>query len=107
MSEDTGFTLAGPISRQPIPRTPHLVEGRRYRVWLRIGWISQGSVCVWVGGNRTDFFTTAGEHIQQVVAGERPDAAVQGLNAEARIEGVAISDAADEPLRRGDPGPAP
>jgi hypothetical protein len=95
MSDAAKFTLNGPISRQPVPRAEPLVEGRRYRVWLRIGEISQGSVCVWVGGNRTDFFSHAGEHSQQVVAGERPDVAVQGLNAVATIEGVAVSDAAD------------
>lgn len=92
---DEPFTLSGPISRRAIPRDPPVIEGRRYRVWLRIGEISQGSVCVWVGGNRTAFFTTAGEHIQPVIAGERMEVAVQGLNAEARIEGVRISDSAD------------
>ena len=92
---DEPFTLDGAISRRAIPRDPPVIAGRRYRVWLRIAEISQGSVCVWVGGNRTEFFRTAGEHIQPVVAGDRMEVAVQGLNARARIEGVRISDAAD------------
>jgi hypothetical protein len=93
MSAEQSFTLTGPFSRRAIARAQPLVEGGRYRVWLRIGEISQGSVCVWVGGNRTAFFTTAGEHSQPIVAGDRPDIAVQGLNAVARIDGVAVSDA--------------
>jgi hypothetical protein len=92
---DESFTLTGPISRRAIPRDPPVIEGRRYRVWLRVAEISQGSVCVWVGGNRTDFFSTAGEHIQQVIAGERMEVAVQGINAKATIGGVRISDSAD------------
>ena len=91
MSEES-FWLSGPISRRTIRRDPPVVEGRRYRVWLRIAEITQGSVCVWVGGNRTALFTTAGEHIQPVIAGERMEVAVQGLNARARIEGVGISE---------------
>ena len=92
---DESFTLSGPISRRAIPREPPVIEGRRYRVWLRIAEISQGSICVWVGGNRTQFFTTAGEHIQPIVAGERMEVAVQGLNAKATIDAVRISEAAD------------
>ena len=88
------FSLAGPLSRQPIERSSALDEGRRYRVWLRIGEISQGSVCVWVGGNRTSFFTQPGEHIEEVYAGETQDVMVQGLNAVARIEGVAVKEVA-------------
>lgn len=95
MMSDESFTLSGPISRRTIARENPVIEGRRYRVWLRIAEISQGSVCVWVGGNRTGFFTTAGEHFQPVVAGDRMEIAVQGLNAEALIEGVTISDATD------------
>ena len=92
---DLPITLSGPLSRQPIaPREP-LVEGRRYRVWLRIAELSQGSVCVWVGGNRTAFFAAAGEHVAEIVAGERPDVMVQGLNAVATIVGVAVREAAD------------
>lgn len=92
---DESFSLSGPISRRTIAREQPVIEGRRYRVWLRIGEISRGSVCVWVGGNRTGFFTTAGEHIQPIVAGERMEIAVQGLNAEARIDGVRISESRD------------
>ena len=94
MSEES-FTLSGPISRQTIAREPPVIEGRRYRVWLHVGEIGQGSVCVWVGGNRTDFFTTAGEHIQPVIAGDRMEIVVQGLNARARIDGVAIREETD------------
>ena len=92
---DESFTLSGPISRRQIPRDPPVIDGRRYRVWLRIAEISHGAVCVWVGGNRTEFFSTAGEHIQPVIAGERMEVAVQGLNAKATIAGVRISEAAD------------
>jgi hypothetical protein len=92
---DESFALSGPVSRRSIPRDPPVIEGRRYRVWLCIAEISQGSVCVWVGGNRTDFFSTAGEHIQQVIAGERMEVAVQGINARATIGGVRISDSAE------------
>ena len=84
------FTLAGPLSRRSLAHPELLVEGRRYRVWLRIGEIAQGSVCVWVGGNRTSFFATPGEHVEEIAAGETQDVAVQGLNAVARIEGVAV-----------------
>lgn len=95
MTDATNFKLSGPISRQPIPRAQPVIEGRRYRVWLRIGEISQGSVCVWVGGNRTDFFTATGDHSQPVIAGDRMEVVVQGLNAVATIEGVAVSEDAD------------
>ena len=93
MSEES-FTLSGPISRRPTARSP-VIEGRRYRVWVRIGAISRGSVCVWVGGNRTEFFTAAGEHSRQIVAGDRMEVVVQGLNTDARIDSVAVSEAAD------------
>ena len=92
---DESFVLSGPISRRAIQRDPPVIGGRRYRVWLSIAEISQGSICVWVGGNRTDFFTTPGEHIQPVIAGERMEVAVQGLHAKATIAGVRVSEAAD------------
>ena len=84
------FRLSGPLSRRTLVHPELLVEGRRYRVWLRIGEIAQGSVCVWVGGNRTAFFTTPGEHVEEIAAGETQDVTVQGLNAVATIEGIAI-----------------
>ena len=96
MSEQPRFALSGPLSREMIPRRELLVEGRRYRVWLRIAEIAQGSVCVWVGGNRTAFFTTPGDHSDEVVAGERQDVTVQGLNAIATIHGVAIREVAQD-----------
>ena len=96
MSAALPFTLTGMISRQIIPREETLCEGRRYRVWLRIREISQGQVCVWLGGNRGDFFTTAGEHIEEIAAGERQDVMVQGLDAVAVIDGLAIKEVAGQ-----------
>ena len=93
MSESSPFDLSGPLARQVIRRSEPIVEGRRYRVWLRIAAMSQGSVCVWVGGRRTSFFASAGDHVEEVVGGERPDVVVQGLDAIARIDGVAVTDA--------------
>jgi hypothetical protein len=90
VSETVPFRLSGPLSRQPIAHPELLAEGRRYRVWLRIGEIAQGSVCVWVGGNRTSFFATPGEHVEEIAAGETQEVTVQGLNALARVEGVAV-----------------
>jgi hypothetical protein len=95
MGEMPVFELSGPLSRRPVARDAALVEGRRYRVWLRIAEISQGSVCVWVGGNRTAFFAAAGDHVEEVVAGERQEVAVQGLNAIATIAGVTVADTRD------------
>ncbi len=92
---DMPFTLSGPLSRQVIPCREPLVEGRRYRVWLSLAELGQGSVCVWVGGNRTDFFAAAGEHVVEIVAGERQEVMVQGLNAQAVVDGVAVKAAAD------------
>ena len=92
---DTPFTLSGPLSRRQIHRPTPLVEGRRYRVWLNIAELSRGSVCVWVGGNRTPFFATPGEHIAEIAAGERQDVMVQGLDAVATIAGVAVREALD------------
>jgi hypothetical protein len=86
----TTFRLNGLLSRRTVALAEPLVEGRRYRVWLRIGELAQGSVCVWVGGNRTAFFTTAGEHVDEVEAGETQEVTVQGLNAVAAIAGVAV-----------------
>jgi hypothetical protein len=89
------FSLSGPLSRQMIARREPLVEGRRYRVWLNIAELSQGRVCVWIGGNRTGFFAAAGEHIAEIAAGERQDVMVQGLDAVATIAGVAVKEAVD------------
>jgi hypothetical protein len=96
MNAPPKFELAGPLSRHPVVGHDPLIEGRRYRVWLRIAAISQGSVCVWVGGNRSSFFTSPGEHVEEVVAGERQDVMVQGLDAVATIDGVAVKAAAPE-----------
>ena len=93
MSIAPTFELSGALSRQPVPIQEPLIEGRRYRVWLCIASISQGSVCVWVGGNRTPFFTAAGDHVAEVVAGEGPDVTLQGLNAVATVSGVAVREA--------------
>ena len=93
MGEMPAFELKGALSRRPVARDEPLVEGRRYRVWLRIAEISQGAVCVWVGGNRTAFFAAAGDHVAEVVAGDRPEVAVQGLNAIATIAGVTVGEA--------------
>ena len=95
MSEMPVFELSGPLSRRPVARDAPLVEGRRYRVWLRIAEIRQGAVCVWVGGNRTSFFAAAGDHAEEVAAGELQEVAVQGLNAIATIAGVAVSEIRD------------
>ena len=93
---DFPIMLSGPLSRHTVATKPErLVEGRRYRVWLRIAELSQGAVCVWVGGNRTAFFTAAGEHVAEIVAGERQDVMVQGLDALATIDGVAVRQLAD------------
>ena len=92
---DFPFTLSGPLSRQLIPHRQPLVEGRRYRIWLNIADLRQGRVCVWVGGNRTDFFAAPGEHITEIAAGERQDVMIQGLDAVATIAGVAVKEAAD------------
>jgi hypothetical protein len=94
MAEGLRFELRGLLPRAQVPQREPLVEGRRYRVWLRIGAIEQGSVCVWVGGNRTAFFTTAGEHVEEVVAGDGQEVIVQGVNAVASIAGVAVKEAA-------------
>jgi hypothetical protein len=96
MSDPLPFALTGMMSRQIIPREVPLREGRRYRVWLRIREISQGRVCVWVGGNRGGFFTTAGEHIEEVAAGERQDVMVQGLDAVAVVDGLAVKEVAGQ-----------
>ena len=93
---DFPFTLSGPLSRRQIARDRPLAEGRRYRVWLSIAELDRGSVCVWVGGNRTPFFAAPGEHVAEVEAGERQDVMVQGLDAVATIAGVAIKEAAQE-----------
>ena len=90
------FELAGPLSRHTVASLEPLIEGRRYRVWLRIAAISQGSVCVWVGGNRSSFFTGPGDHVEEVVAGERQDIMVLGLAAVATIDGVAVKAVAPE-----------
>lgn len=92
MSDHIPFALSGMMSRQLIAREEPLREGRRYRVWLRIREISQGRVCVWLGGNRGGFFTTPGEHIEEVTAGERQDVMVQGLDAVAVVDGLAIKE---------------
>ena len=92
MVDPIPFALNGMMSRQIIPREEPLREGRRYRVWLRISEISQGRVCVWLGGNRGAFFTTAGEHIEEVASGERQDVMVQGLDAVAVVDGLAIKE---------------
>ncbi len=42
-------------------RDEPLVEGRRYCVWLPIAKISQGAVCVGIGGNRAVAGVTVGE----------------------------------------------
>jgi hypothetical protein len=94
MGMETGsrFALNGPLSRHLVPRRELLVAGRRYRVWLRIASIAQGKVCVWVGGNRTGFFATPGEHVEEVAAGSEQAVAVQGINAAAVIEAVAVKE---------------
>ena len=94
MAEGVKFELRGPLSRHQLTLRAPLAEGRRYRVWLRIAAIEQGSVCVWVGGNRTDFFTSAGEHIEEVAAGDGSEIMVQGVNAVATIDGVAVKELA-------------
>jgi len=90
METGSSFSLEGPLSRHLVPRRELLVAGRRYRIWLRIASIAQGKVCVWVGGNRTGFFATPGEHIEEIVAGSGQAVAVQGINAAALIDGVAV-----------------
>lgn len=95
MMADPPIKLSGPLSRQIVAKHEPLVEGRRYRVWLRIVELSRGAVCVWVGGNRTAFFGTAGEHVAEIVAGERQDVMVQGLDAVATIDGVAVRQVMD------------
>ena len=94
MDGNATFELRGPLSRHQLTQDAPLVEGRRYRVWLRIATIAQGSVCVWVGGNRTDFFTAAGDHVAELVAGDGPFVTVQGLNAVAAVDGVAVKELA-------------
>jgi hypothetical protein len=96
MNEPPMFELSGPLSRHRVASPEPLVEGRRYRVWLRIAAISQGSVCVWVGGHRSSFFTSAGDHVEEVVAGEGQGVMVQGLDAVATIDGVAVKAATSE-----------
>jgi hypothetical protein len=93
MADGVKFQLRGLLSRAQVPQREPLVAGRRYRVWLHIGALEQGSVCVWVGGNRTAFFTSAGEHVEEVVAGDGQDVIVQGVNAVASIAGVAVKEA--------------
>lgn len=61
MGEAPAFELEGALSGRRVARDEPLVEGRRYCVWLRIAEISQGAVCVWVGGNRTVAGVTVGE----------------------------------------------
>ena len=92
---DFPIMLSGPLSRQTVSNPEPLVEGRLYRVWVRIIELSQGAVCVWVGGNRTAFFSAAGEHVETIAAGERQDVMVQGLDAVATIDGVAVRPVAD------------
>ena len=92
---DFPIMLRGPLSRRSIPRRTPLVEGRRYRVWLDIAALEQGSVCVWVGGNRTAFFATPGEQIEEIAAGEGQEIMVQGLNAIATVKGVAVKEVPD------------
>jgi hypothetical protein len=83
--------LEGPLSRRTIAKHEQLVEGRRYRVWLRIAELRKGTVCVWVGGNRTAFFAAPGDHVVEIAAGDRHDVMVQGLDAVATIDGVAVT----------------
>lgn len=92
MAKEVKFELRGLLSRAQVPQREPLIEGRRYRVWLNIEALEQGSVCVWVGGNRTAFFTSAGEHVEEVVAGDGREVIVQGVNAVAAIAGVAVTE---------------
>ena len=92
MGEQVEYSLSGLMSRRLLTRRPPLTEGRRYRVWLRIREISQGKVCVWVGGKRGSFFRSAGEHIEEVAAGEEQEVFLQGLNALAYIDGLAVKE---------------
>ena len=92
MESASAFALDGMLSRHIVPRRELLVAGRRYRVWLRIASIDRGKVCVWVGGNRTGFFAAPGDHIEEIAAGSEQAVAVQGLNAVAKIDGIAVKE---------------
>jgi hypothetical protein len=92
MEAASRIALKGLLPRHVVPRRELLVAGRRYRVWLRIVSIEQGRVCVWVGGNRTAFFDSPGEHIEEVAAGGEQAVAVQGVNATAMIDGIALKE---------------